>query len=56
METVKINFNLPKELADRVDEEAQYDHRDRTSMLTKIIATYYENKPRTNHKKKAGTR
>ena len=59
MASVKINFRCPEHLARAIDEEAAADHRDRTSLLTKIIASYYENKngkKPTTPRKKAGAR
>ena len=52
MDSIKINFRCPGELVERIDEDAEADHRDRTSMINKIIATYYDERPIT--KKKAG--
>jgi hypothetical protein len=54
MEFTKLNFRCPTELVAKVDEEADSEHRDRTSMLIKIIDEYYKNK--SIKKKKAGAR
>jgi len=51
MENPKINFRLPPEELKAIDDEAEADHRDRTSMLRKIIAFYFENHPSKNGQK-----
>jgi hypothetical protein len=61
MENVKINFRLPADRLKVIDAEAEADHRDRTSMLHKIIAFYFDHNPPKNGKtpapkKKAETR
>jgi len=58
MENVKVNFRLPADRLKAIDDEAEADHRDRTSMLHKIIAYYYDNHPPKNgaQRKKAGSR
>jgi hypothetical protein len=61
MDTKKINFRCPADVVETIDHDAKKDHRDRTSMLNKIIAFYYENQPPKNGdkpttKKKAGSR
>jgi hypothetical protein len=57
---VAVNFRCPARMLKDVDELAANDHRDRTSMLQKMIAFYFDNNPPTNGakpsaKKKAGT-
>lgn len=62
MDNVKINFRLPADKLKMIDDDALADHRDRTSMLHKIIAYYYDQNPPQNGgtknpmKKKAGSR
>jgi len=62
MANVKVTIRLPADRLKVIDEEAEADHRDRTSMLHKIIAYYFENHPPRNGKnpppprKKAGAR
>jgi hypothetical protein len=57
METINISFRCPAHLIKEVDEEAARDHRDRTSMLVKIIAVHLENNgDKPTPKKKAGPR
>ena len=62
MDNVKINFRLPADRLKAIDDEAEADHRDRTSMLHKIIAFYFDHNPPQNGgtkiapKKKAGSR
>ena len=59
MENIQVNFRLPADRLKVIDEEAAADHRDRTSMLHKIIAYYYDHNPPQNgttKKKKAGSR
>jgi hypothetical protein len=62
MENAKVNFRLPADRLKAIDDEAEADHRDRTSMLHKIIAFYFDNHPHINGrsaappKKKAGSR
>jgi len=62
MANVKVNFRIPEDRLKAIDEEAEADHRDRTSMLHKIIAFYFDNHPHENGRKavtprkKAGTR
>jgi hypothetical protein len=56
MDFVKVNFRCPAETVKAIDADADADHRDRTSMLNKIIAFYYENHPNDKkpNPKKAG--
>ena len=60
MESVKTTFRLPADRLKAIDDEAKADHRDRTSMLHKIIAFYFDHHPPRNGKnsprKKAGAR
>jgi hypothetical protein len=54
MENAQVTFRLPLDRLKEIDQEAEADHRDRTSMLHKIIAFYFDHK--TPAKKKAGIR
>jgi hypothetical protein len=55
MEKITINFRCPAEVVATIDAEAAADHRDRTSLLNKIIAFYYKhNPPKGAPKKKTG--
>ena len=66
MEKVTVNFRCPSDLVELVDAAAEFDHRDRTNMLIKIVADYFQTKPARNGsslkaspkpaKKKAGAR
>jgi predicted transcriptional regulator len=64
MDTTKLTFRCPVNNVARLDEIAEADHRDRSSMLNKIVATYIsQHKPDNNGdrptaapRKKAGTR
>lgn len=62
MESIKVNFRLPADRLKVLDDEAAADHRDRTSMLHKIIAFYFDHHPPRNgtnptmKKRKAGAR
>jgi Ribbon-helix-helix protein, copG family len=56
MDDARINFRLPAETLKAIDEEAAADHRDRTSMMHKIIAYWFENNPPRKAVKKAGSR
>jgi metal-responsive CopG/Arc/MetJ family transcriptional regulator len=50
--TQKVSFNCPTATLETIDRMAEADHRDRSSMLLKIISEYLSQQP----KKKAGTR
>jgi len=52
MEYYKVNFRCPDDLVAKVDAAAEDDHRDRSSMLIKIIEEYFENKPSKAIKKR----
>jgi hypothetical protein len=64
MDKQKINFYCPSATVEVIDEMAANDHRDRTSMLNKIVDDYIKahyqptngTKPTTVTKKKAGAR
>jgi hypothetical protein len=59
MEKTKINFYCPTSTVAIIDRIADKDHRDRTSMLNKIISFYLENNgesPKPTTRKKAGSR
>jgi hypothetical protein len=57
MENVQVTFRYPADKLEALDQAAKEDHRDRTSMLHKIIAFYFDNnKPTTPPRKKAGAR
>ena len=67
MDKTKVNFFCPSATVKIIDEMAAADHRDRTSMLNKIVDFYLSlnnphSEPRTNGarrtatKKKAGAR
>lgn len=61
MDTFKVNFRCPVTTVEVIDKLAAADHRDRTSMLNKIVDFYLSHnghKPNTTPapKKKAGTR
>ena len=65
-EKVTVNSRCPSDLVELVDAAAEFDHRDRTNMLIKIVADYFQTKPARNGsslkaspkpaKKKAGAR
>jgi hypothetical protein len=63
MTKIKLNFYCPEDMANTIDKMAEADHRDRTSMLNKMLAFYISEHPPANgakptpaKKKKAGTR
>ena len=55
-----VTFRYPADRLKALDEAAKEDHRDRTSMLHKIIAFYFDHYPpragKTIPQKKAGSR
>lgn len=69
-EKTRVNFLCPTAMMRRVEALAEADHRDKSSMLNKIVdfylqhhtpngqttATMIEAKPHTQHRKKAGAR
>jgi hypothetical protein len=49
MDSFKVNFRCPTLTVKIVDELAAADHRDRTSMLNKIVDFYISHHPTPNH-------
>lgn len=45
MENIQVNFRLPADKLEALDQAAKEDHRDRTSMLHKMIAFYFTHHP-----------
>ncbi len=63
MDKTKVNFYCPTATVKVIDEVAAADHRDRTSLLNKIIDFYFTHNPpngngtkATAPRKKAGAR
>lgn len=66
MSKTKVNFYCPTSTVELIDEMADKDHRDRTSMLNKMIDFYFQFNghpalvdpvwPKPTTKKKAGAR
>lgn len=47
MDSIKVNFNCPVATVRIIDEMAKADHRDRTSMLNKIVDFYLSRHAKT---------
>lgn len=64
MEHTRVNFRCPSDAVEILDKMAADDHRDRASLLNKIVATYIKENYQPNgsptttapQRKKAGTR
>ena len=61
MDAIKVSFRCPKTTVETIEKLAAADHRDRTSMLNKIVDFYLSHNGHKSPtipapKKKAGTR